>query len=79
MGEFGRVLKKYGNKRDQQFVKRAMFSNMVVQPEGDITRYVRDFGNVAGTPAEADFKAAEQQAMSELLEKMGPVPLLAKR
>lgn len=79
LGEFSRVLKKYGSKRDQQFVKRAMFSNMVVQPEGDITRYVRDFGNVAGTPAEADFKTAEQQAMSELLEKMGPDPLTREK
>lgn len=79
LGEFSRVLKKYGSKRDQQFVKRAMFSNIVVQPEGDITRYVRDFGNVAGTPAEADFKAAEQQAMSELLEKMGPDPLTREK
>lgn len=79
LGEFSCVLKKCGSKRDQKFVKSAMFSNMVVQPEGDITRYVRDFGNVAGTPAEADFKAAEQQAMSELLEKMGPDPLTREK
>lgn len=79
LGEFGRILKKYDNKRDKQLVKRLMYANMVVQPEGDITRYVRDFGNVAGTEAEADFKAAEQQAMSELLEKMGPEPLTREK
>ena len=48
LGEFSRVLKKYDNRRDKQLVKRLMFANMVVQPEGDITRYVRDFGSVAG-------------------------------
>ena len=47
--------------------------------EGDITRYVRDFGSVAGTDAEADFKTAEQQAMSELLEKMGPDALTREK
>lgn len=79
LGEFNRVLKKYENRRDKQLVKRLMFANMVVQPEGDITRYVRDFGDVAGTDAEADFKAAEQQAMSELLEKMGPDALTREK
>ena len=59
LGEFSRVLKKYDSRRDKQLVKQLMFANMVVQPEGDITRYVRDFGSVAGTDAEADFKAAE--------------------
>lgn len=79
LGEFSRVLKKYDNRRDKQLVKRLMFANMVVQPEGDITRYVRDFGSVAGTDAEADFKAAELQAMSELLEKMGPDALTREK
>ena len=79
LGEFSRVLKKYDNRRDKQLVKRLMFANMVVQPEGDITRYVRDFGSVAGTDAEADLKAAELQAMSELLEKMGPDALTREK
>ena len=79
LGEFNRVLKKYDSRRDKQLVKQLMFANMVVQPEGDITRYVRDFGSVAGTDAEADFKAAELQAMSELLEKMGPDALTREK
>ena len=79
LGEFGRVLKKYDSRRDKQLVKRLMFANMVVQPEGDIARYVRDFGSVAGTDADADFKAAERQAMSELIEKMGPDALTREK
>ena len=68
LGEFSRVLKKYDNRHDKQLVKRLMFANMVVQPEGDITRYVRDFGSVAGTDAEAGCKAAARtrEKVSEL-------------
>ena len=79
LGEFSRILNKYDNKRDKQLIKQLMFANMVVQPEGDITRYIRDFGTVAGTDAESDFKAAEQQAMSELFEKMGPDALTCEK
>lgn len=79
LGEFDQILNKYKNKRDKQLIKQLMFANIVVQPEGDITRYVRIFGKVAGTDAEADFKAAELQAMSELLEKMGPNALTREK
>lgn len=79
LSEFGRVLKKYDSRLDKQLVKRLMFANMVVQPEGDITRYVRDFGDVAGTDVEGEFKASEQQAMSELIEKMGPHALTPEK
>ena len=79
LGEFRGVLKKYDKKRDKQLVKQLMFANMVVQPEGDITRYIRDFGSVAGTDAEADFKNAEQEAMAELVDKMGSQPLTREK
>lgn len=79
LGEFSRILKKWDGKRDKELVKRLMFSNIVVQPEGDITRYIRDFGNVAGTDAAPKFRAAEQQAMSELLDKMGAEPLTREK
>lgn len=75
LGEFKRILKKYESKRDKELVKQLMFANIVVQPEGDITRYIRCFADAAGTDAEAEFKAEEQQAMGELIEKMGSQPL----
>lgn len=75
LGEFKSVLNKWPTRRDQELVKRCMFSNMIVQPEGDITRYVRIFRDVAGTEAAAEFKEAEQQAMMQLVDKMGAGPL----
>ena len=79
LGEFSRILKKWDSKRDKELIKQLMFANMVVQPEGDITRYVRDFGSVAGTDAASDFKAAEQEAMANLLDRMGPEPLTREK
>ncbi|MGN0909341.1 MAG: hypothetical protein ACI4NA_06940, partial [Succinivibrio sp.] len=79
LGEFTRILKKWEGRRDKQLMKQLMFANMVVQPEGDITRFIRNFGDVAGTDAAPEFRVAEQQAMSELLDKMGPGPLTRER
>lgn len=79
LGEFKRILKKYESKRDKELVKQLMFANIVVQPEGDITRYIRCFADAAGTDAEAEFKAEEQRAMGELIEKMGSQPLTREK
>lgn len=63
----------------RQVLRQALSDHRLLLYEGDITRYVRDFGSVAGTDAEADLKAAELQAMSELLEKMGPDALTREK
>lgn len=79
LGEFSRILNKQKNPRDRELTKQLMFANMVVQPEGDITRAVRVFGDVAGTDAASAFRTAEHQAMAELLDKMGSEPLTREK
>lgn len=75
LGEFTRILNKQKSPRNRELTKQLMFANMVVQPEGDITRAVRVFGDVAETDAEPEFRASEHQAMADLLYKMGSEPL----
>ncbi len=75
LGEFRRILNKYESKRDRELTKRLMFSNIVMRPEGDITRDIRTFGDVAGTDVESAFRGAEHTAMKRLLSKMGSEPL----
>lgn len=79
LGEFKRILNKQKNAHDKELTKRLMFANMIVQPEGDITRYVRTFGDVAGTDAEPTFRGAERTAMADLVDKMGDEPLTKEK
>lgn len=79
LGEFTGVLNKQKNERSKQLVKQLMFANIVVQPEGDITRYVRDFKKVAGSTAEQEFYSAERKAMTKLIDEMGSVPLTCEK
>ena len=79
LGEFKRILNKQKSERDRQLTEQLMFANIVVQPEGDITRYIRNFGVVAGTDAEPEFRAAEHQALVSLTDKMGPQPLTREK
>lgn len=79
LGELDAILKKEKSEKDKALMKRFVFSNIIVQPEGDITRSVRKFKKVAGTDAEPQFRAEEQRAMSSLIEAMGAEPLTKEK
>lgn len=79
LGEFTGVLNKQKSTRGKQLVKQLMFANIVVQPEGDITRYVRDFKKVPGSAAEQEFYSAERKAMAQLIDAMGSEPLTQEK
>lgn len=79
LGEFTRILNKQKNRQDRELTKRLLFSNIIVQPEGDITRYVRLFGKVAGSEFEPRFRAEEHGAMNDLIIKMGADPLTVEK
>ena len=79
LGEFRRILNKYESKRDRRLAKEQMFANIIIQPQGDITRFVRTFGDVVGTDAESAFRGAEHTALERLRGKMGTEPLTKEK
>lgn len=79
LGEFRRILNKYESKRDRRLAKEQMFANIIIQPQGDITRFVRTFGDVVGTDAESAFRGAEHTALERLRGKMGAEPLTKEK
>lgn len=79
LGELPGILKKEKSERDKALMKRLVFANIIVQPEGDITRCVRKFKKIAGTDAEPSFRAEEQTAMASLVDRMGSSPLTKEK
>lgn len=75
LGEMSAILKKCKYEGDRQRVKDYLFANIVVQPEGDITRFVRKFKRVVGSPQAKEFYGEEQTAFQRLIPKMGEKPL----
>lgn len=75
LGEMAAILKKCKSENDRQQVKEYIFANIVAQPEGDITRFIRKFKRVVGTELSRDFYGDEQTAFQRLLPAMGTEPL----
>lgn len=75
VGEIPRILKKATTRGQRQQVKEFIFANIVAQPIGDITRFVRKFGKIVGTDYADEFYGDEKTALTRLVHVMGPNPL----
>lgn len=79
IGEMHALLNKEKSQRGKKTLKNIVYANILIQPEGDITRYVRKFKKIVGTPAEAAFTADEQNAMVSLISAMGVDPMTKEK
>lgn len=70
--EMGAILRKCGSENEKEQVKRFIFANILAQPEGDLTRFIRKFKRIVGTDQAPSFYGDEQTALLRL------VPLLGK-
>ena len=75
LGEIATIVNKCKYDSDRQRVKEFIFANIVAQPEGDITRFVRKFKRIVGTDHQSEFFGEEQTAFQKLIPKMGEEPL----
>ena len=75
LGEIATILNKCKYDNERQMVKEYIFANIVAQPEGDITRFVRKFKKIIGTDQQSEFLGEEQTAFQRLIPTMGTAPL----
>lgn len=75
LGEVSAILKKCKYESEKQQVKDYIFANIVAQPEGDITRFVRKFKRIIGSDQAKEFFGDEQTAFQRLIPAMGENPL----
>lgn len=75
LGELPAILKKCKSDNERLQVKEYVFANIIAQPEGDITRFVRRFKKIVGTQQASDFYGQEQTAFQMLIPAMGTRPL----
>lgn len=75
LGEMSAILRKCKYDSERQQVKEYIFANILAQPEGDITRFVRKFKRVIGTDQAGEFYGEEQTAFQKLIPVMGTKPM----
>ena len=75
LGEMSAILKKSKSEGDKALIKQALFANIIVQPAGDITRFVRRFKKVVGTGDSQTFLGEEENLVAEVVDRMKGKPL----
>lgn len=68
IGEIDKILNKCKDEDEQERVKNLVFANMLVEPQADITRFVRQFKNVLISPYADDFLDEEEEVAEKIVD-----------
>ncbi len=68
IGEIDNILKKCKNEDEQERVKALIYANMLVEPQGDITRFVRQFKNVLTSKYADEFLDEEEEVAEKIVD-----------
>lgn len=75
--EIPRLLKKCSDDDERDDVLNCIFANMVVEPKGDITRYVRRFKSILESPAAPEFIRKEVDLAAEVADRLSALPAVS--
>lgn len=62
------ILNKVKDEETREMIKYIVFSNITVEPEGDITRFIRKFKDIVGTKYEQEFIEKEAPLAEKILD-----------
>lgn len=70
IGEISGILKKCKNEDEMERVKTLIYTNMLVEPQGDITRFVRQFKNVLNSSYADEFLEEEEEVAEKIVDSI---------
>ena len=68
--ELAGLLKKCSTDNEKEDMKISAFTNILMQPAGDMTRYVRQLKQIAGTNYQAEFLEEQKDIASKVLDTL---------
>lgn len=66
--ELQKILKKCHSEDEKEDIKIIIFNNILLQPAGDMTRFVRNFKNIIGSAFEDDFIEEQKELAAKALD-----------
>lgn len=76
--EMPAILKYCADEDEAETVKQCIFANMVAEPAGDITRFVRKFKKVLKSPMAQEFIANEAELAGEVADRLSKMETVNK-
>lgn len=71
--ELNKILKKCSSDIERENIKTVVFSNIIMQTEGDMTRFVRKIKNILNTEFQDDFIAEQKDISTKILQSFTAV------
>lgn len=68
--ELQKILKKCHSEDEKEDIKISVFNNILLQPAGDMTRFVRNFKNILGTAFQEDFIEEQKELAAKSIENL---------
>lgn len=68
--EIPAILKNCADEDEQEIVKNAIFANLIVAPQGDMTRFVRKFKSILKSPFAKEFLEWESELAINVIDKL---------
>lgn len=74
LGDLEKALNRCEDVNAKEILKRATFANMLVEPDKDMTRFVRDLGKAINSAGNEEFLERELDLTEEVVDKINDCP-----
>ena len=71
--ELARIMRKCRTEDESEDMKTAVFTNILMKPSGDMTRFVRSLKSIVGSEYQEEFLVEQQELAMQVVEKLPPV------
>lgn len=68
--ELQKILKKCHTEDEKEDIKIAVFNNILMQPAGDMTRFVRNFKSIVGSSYQEEFLEEQKELAAQVLDTL---------
>lgn len=70
--ELQKLLRKCRTEDEQEDLKNSVFINILMQPTGDMTRFVREFKKILGSEYQEEFLEEQREIAAEVIDHLPP-------
>ncbi len=71
--ELGKLMKKCRTEDEAEDIKVAVFTNILMKPSGDMTRYIRSIKAIVGSEYQEEFLSEQQDLAMQVVQSLPPV------
>lgn len=71
--ELGKLMRKCRTEDEAEDIKIAVFTNILMKPSGDMTRYIRSIKAIVGSEYQEEFLSEQQELAMQVVDSLPPV------